>query len=66
MRNFSTGLKLTVYQNRRWDDDFLKIEDVIEEKLLGDVHYFESNVDYFKPDVTFQILTDAVQLTSDA
>lgn len=34
----------TVHQNRRWDEDFLTMKKIYEEKLLGDVYRIESRV----------------------
>lgn len=36
------GLMLSVYQNRRWDSDFLTVRDVIDKELLGRLVEFES------------------------
>ena len=43
------GLTLTVYQNRRWDGDFLTVKQLLAEKTLGQVHSFESRFEWFKP-----------------
>jgi len=37
------GKLLSVFQNRRWDGDFLTVKKIIEEKLLGRLVEFESN-----------------------
>lgn len=44
------GLTLTVYQNRRWDGDFLTVKQLLAEKTLGQVHSFESRFEWFKPE----------------
>lgn len=44
------GLTLTVYQNRRWDGDFLTVKQLLAEKALGQVHSFESRFEWFKPE----------------
>lgn len=36
------GRMLTVFQNRRWDGDFLTVRRLVETGALGDVHRFES------------------------
>lgn len=36
------GLMLSVFQNRRWDADFLTVKEVIEQQLLGRLVEFES------------------------
>jgi len=38
------GVLLTVFQNRRWDGDFLTLRRILEEGLLGDVFLVESSV----------------------
>jgi scyllo-inositol 2-dehydrogenase (NADP+) len=46
----SKDLLLVVYQNRRYDSDFLTIKDLIEKGAIGEVFYFESFVGgYSKP-----------------
>ena len=42
---------LSVFQNRRWDSDFLTIQDAIRRDLVGRVVLFESRIDRFRPDV---------------
>lgn len=42
---------LTVFHNRRWDGDFLTVQKILSEQLLGDVKYFESRFDRFRPNV---------------
>jgi len=39
-----TGMFFTVHQNRRWDEDFLTIKKIYEEKRLGEVFRIESRV----------------------
>ncbi len=39
-----TGMFFTVHQNRRWDEDFLTIKKVLEEKKLGELFRIESRV----------------------
>ena len=45
------GKLLAVYQNRRFDADFLTLQDVIASGKLGRVVYFESHFDRFRPQV---------------
>lgn len=33
-----------VHQNRRWDEDYLTVKRIVEEKRLGDIHRIESRV----------------------
>lgn len=42
----------SVFQNRRWDADFLTLRRLIAEGALGDVAVFESHFDRFRPAVT--------------
>src|ERR1700690_943575 len=43
------GSLLTVFQNRRWDGDFLTVRKLIESGALGRIVSFESNYDRFRP-----------------
>ncbi len=43
------GLLLSVFQNRRWDNDFLTLARLIEEGELGDVLRFESRFERWRP-----------------
>jgi predicted dehydrogenase len=47
----STGRTITVFQNRRWDSDFLTVRQVIADGLLGEILHFESHFDFFTPTV---------------
>lgn len=42
---------LTVYHNRRWDGDFLTVQKMLEEGKLGELRYFESRFDKYRPRV---------------
>jgi scyllo-inositol 2-dehydrogenase (NADP+) len=42
------GLMLTVYQNRRWDGDFLTVQEVVKKKMLGRLVDFESHFDRYR------------------
>jgi predicted dehydrogenase len=48
-----SGLLLTVYQNRRWDGDFLTVKEVLKSGILGRIVEFESHFDRFRPDLNF-------------
>ena len=41
---------LTVYQNRRWDSDFLTLSKLLEHKTLGRVVEFETHFDRHRPE----------------
>ena len=43
--------KLTVFQNRRWDGDFLTTRGLVEQGRIGRVHTYESNFDRYRPQV---------------
>ncbi|WP_333774529.1 Gfo/Idh/MocA family protein [Streptomyces sp. IBSBF 3136] len=43
------GLLLSVFQNRRWDNDFLTLRNLLEEGALGDVWRFESRFERWRP-----------------
>ena len=43
------GALLSVFQNRRWDADFLTVRRLIEEGALGRVHRFESRYERWRP-----------------
>lgn len=45
------GRLLSVFHNRRWDSDFLTVKSLITEGLLGEVGYFESHFDRYRPQV---------------
>jgi predicted dehydrogenase len=47
----AAGLSVTVFQNRRWDSDFLTVRQVIESGLIGEVVHLESHIDRFIPQV---------------
>ncbi|MBV2354438.1 Gfo/Idh/MocA family oxidoreductase [Streptomyces sp. J2-1] len=43
------GLLLSVFQNRRWDNDFLTLRELIARGDLGDVQRFESRFERWRP-----------------
>ncbi|MEU6283810.1 Gfo/Idh/MocA family oxidoreductase [Streptomyces sp. NPDC047028] len=43
------GLLLSVFQNRRWDNDFLTLRRLLAEGALGDVWRFESRFERWRP-----------------
>ena len=42
---------LSVFQNRRWENGFQTIRRCIEQGQLGNVYYFESHYDRFRPEI---------------
>ena len=45
------GLLLSVFHNRRWDSDYLTVKNLLAAGDLGEVVYFESHFDRFRPQV---------------
>ncbi len=43
------GLLLSVFQNRRWDNDFLTLAHLVADGALGDVQRFESRFERWRP-----------------
>lgn len=43
----SKGVRVTVHNNRRWDQDFLLVRKVLKESILGDVYRIESRYTHF-------------------
>jgi len=43
------GRMLSVFHNRRWDDDFLTVQDLLARDALGGINYFESHFDRYRP-----------------
>ncbi|MDN3293733.1 Gfo/Idh/MocA family oxidoreductase [Streptomyces ficellus] len=43
------GLLLSVFQNRRWDNDFLTLRSLVERGELGNVQRFESRFERWRP-----------------
>ena len=46
------GVLLTVFQNRRWDGDFLTVRGLLEEGALGEVARFESRFERWRPELS--------------
>ncbi|GHO42815.1 Gfo/Idh/MocA family oxidoreductase [Ktedonospora formicarum] len=44
-----TGKLLTVFQNRRWDSDFLTIRKLLHAEVLGPITRFESRFERYRP-----------------
>ncbi len=40
---------LSVYQNRRWDNDFLTIRNLLKTGVLGDISTYEAHYDRYRP-----------------
>ncbi len=48
------GKKLSVYQNRRFDGDFMTVRTLLDNNALGEIYTFESHFDRFRPHVDLQ------------
>lgn len=44
-----TGKLLTVFQNRRWDNDFLTVQKILAAGMLGPITRFESRFERYRP-----------------
>jgi scyllo-inositol 2-dehydrogenase (NADP+) len=44
-------LQLSVFHNRRWDADFLTLQQLVRSNSLGDILHLESHFDRFRPEV---------------
>lgn len=42
---------LSVYHNRRWDNDFLTVKKCIQSGILGEVHTYKAHFDRYRPEV---------------
>jgi predicted dehydrogenase len=47
----AAGVPFTVFQNRRWDGDFLTVRRILESGELGAITRFESRYERFRPEV---------------
>jgi len=47
----ANGRLVSVYQNRRFDSDFLTLRQILADGLVGRPVYFESHFDRYRPDV---------------
>jgi predicted dehydrogenase len=43
------GVQLTVFQNRRWDADFLTLQNLLRREALGELRTFESRFEWWRP-----------------
>lgn len=48
--SIKTGKAIFVYQNRRWDGDFLTVKQLLQEGILGDINSIESRFDRYRPE----------------
>lgn len=45
------GVMLSVYQNRRWDGDYMTLKKVARQGLIGDIVEMESHFDRYAPEI---------------
>jgi predicted dehydrogenase len=55
----SSGFILSVYQNRRYVSDYLTIKEILDKKLLGEVHEFEAHYDRYRAEARPQAWREA-------
>lgn len=48
--SIKTGKHIFVYQNRRWDGDFLTVHKILKERTLGEIVSIESRFDRYRPE----------------
>ncbi|MBT2533216.1 Gfo/Idh/MocA family oxidoreductase [Arthrobacter sp. ISL-48] len=49
-RATDAGVQLTVFQNRRWDADFLTLQKLVQGGALGEIRTFESRFEWWRPE----------------
>lgn len=47
----ANGRLISVYQNRRFDSDFLTLQKCISQGILGEIHTYEAHFDRYRPQV---------------
>ncbi|BCB05532.1 oxidoreductase [Bacillus sp. KH172YL63] len=45
------GLHLSVFHNRRFDADFLTVQQLVKEETLGKIYTYEAHFDRFRPEI---------------
>lgn len=43
---------ISVFHNRRWDNDFLTVKTSVESGVLGEIYSYEAHYDRYRPEVT--------------
>jgi scyllo-inositol 2-dehydrogenase (NADP+) len=46
----SQGRMLSVFHNRRWDNDFLTLQQLLRDGVLGEIHGYHARWDRFRPE----------------
>lgn len=57
----SKGLQLFVFQNRRWDGDFMTVQKIVDCGVLGTIQYYEAHFDRYAPKRTHAAWRDIDQ-----
>ena len=55
-----------MFQNRRWDGDFLTVKELLEDGALGQVARFESRFERWSPEVSKAWKAEATAATAGA
>lgn len=58
------GLKLIVFQNRRWDSDFKTVKKVIDDNLLGQIVEVEIHYDRYNPELSPKLHKESMSFGS--
>jgi predicted dehydrogenase len=58
------GLKLSVFQNRRWDSDFKTVKSIIDKNVLGEIVEAEFHFDRYNPILSPKIHKETVNFGS--
>jgi len=54
------NLKLSVFQNRRWDSDFKTLKQIMEKKLLGEIVEAEFHFDRYNPVLSSKVHKETI------
>nr|WP_315145075.1 Gfo/Idh/MocA family oxidoreductase [uncultured Flavobacterium sp.] len=54
------GLKLAVFQNRRWDSEFKTVKKILDEKLLGEIVEAEFHFDRYNPILSSKVHKETI------
>ena len=54
------GLKLSVFQNRRWDSEFKTVKKILDDKLLGEIVEAEFHFDRYNPILSAKVHKETI------
>lgn len=60
----TAGKVLSVYQNRRFDSDFLTVQQIVKSGVLGEIYSFEAHFDRYKPQLNSKGWKEAADPTN--